>query len=1376
MPKNQELLNALQNPLLLTTAGQKEALDALVRAGKDRERLIEAIRANKVFWLKFNGWIDADFNADDFLNEGHGQLTPRNLFRQAVYYRVLLGVSQPTIDETVLNDLIITDDPVAFRTLLASAPTNAATGNLHAAPDWNVANRGVFHDNGIAGIQLAAIKALLLKKIKACSRADIDNIDALLTAIDDASFRDAARDLGVANADILAKLTIAHRPGVAAEAATKSFVMQGAAVYAQHYDINGAPKLDPYVELVKADNHFNNGLPAPYHALLDTPEQIATVRAKLGEEYLKSLLEQKSAAELMVIAKATETATLRGLLKRPGQPDAFVDLAVTDQNKDEFRNLAARYALDKQLAVSLDPDALRAVSQRVRMLPSLMEVLKANPSLGFAGDVNKELRAAFKPEYEQQHQTLKLVLPTATIRLAGVTGTAEKWANVLNAPDDQLNAVYNEAFPYELNNLLPEFFLKAANRLMVRQQAVLAVTKEKLVTMADPALTDLADAGDTDALRQQIAVMLGNASADPLFNGHIDIANNPYYVQLRAQAKLERFVRETAQIDLDVNYDEAVQRINTLHREAGINTLPEPELRAAENRAIAHLVAHLPAARIAPLLKLTTAKTEAQLKQALSEMGINQHAWVTKQSMETLQKMASQRALRLKIDEASPIGSAARPELMRLLDSFSLAKQQAVLADPLLIPAILKASTTASLKTILNVASRDISKDLKDEYERIIQCRRINNAEIANIMAGLPSIISLNANQVSQLNALLRDPNQAKFTTEGEYATTIGLLRDAVIAPDHHAVFNEHFGLNEAGNAYGPNGDNMRAAIGEQNAFNVHLFAAIIANPGKPGREKDILRVTARFNKGDEFPQAQIDPLIEAFRTATSKADLITKIDALPLHPTTKKSFAEELTTEQFKKIQRPFTRASLLDPLQFQQTINDNVTRLNTQADRLKKLTDAGASSYKELNRLASLTAMDWLNPAFQGLAMKRANKMLPEYHTLATGCDVIVTQLTHQENVVREQLESLPKDDELTVLPNRNQRNAIIAHRRLLDEKYSLISKELHLYSRLQRILNGDPDSETPLLKNGILQTLEEAKNTKQEVRFLGFASIFKDYPRSQKSAHSAPGYTGEAAIEVDDTVSRNAGCGKRYEAAPEHLKVEDGFFREYTIGIGEEAGHFIEERGVDDNRAKQTPRGIEYEPSVKLTMNKFPKPMATDPHNPGRRVPASAEVTHNARVVYAMGVASQLLSSSGRPPSAKDPIVLQGTDGEKLKYIWTALMVLGSNNPDMKFDSKAIVVISTAFDPAKRVGRFYGFHDTFGPQDQFNFSDHPAVKNIILGVKELSEDKFANRKEALQATSSARAASRLFKGELKDTISEFENANSTAAPEATPTVKVR
>lgn len=1365
---NQTLIDAFNNQAIYTTAGNDLAFRELTLAGVDLPAVRQALIAHKAFWLNF-GFNDADFVDDDaFIDAGADDTAIEVILQMAASARVSIVLQDPAIDDAVLNAFIKANDEAAIRQLLDVDPTKAATGDLTRIPGWDPLQNTIITDEATRQLQALAKKSLLLKKINALRAQNANEVpevtrklNALLTANNDATFRAAAQAIGIADNDVLAQLNHGNMPpDIFSLAAKKSFLLNAEALFNNAF---GPGKIDASALLIGADNAFSAGLPVPYQGKLRVAD-VADVKAELGKHFLKANMLQKTPAALRNIAQAAEVDALRVLLKRDPQ-DTFVDIAVTEDTKKEYRHAAAQTLLTQHLLNSRDTAALSALAG-ARNFNDFLSTLTRLEALGLAGDANKAVREAFDPALV--NETLVAILPTAYIRLDMLNGEAAHLEALLTAPDepDTFAQAYSQEFNILINlQVYVRYFEKATNRQMVREQALLALTQRKLLSENNHVLIQaVADAADTQALQDAIRALLGTAAANGLINPANALADTPLYQNLQTAAQFETRLRA---IEAGV-YANMAAAINGL--EAEFPNMATEELHHAELRLVKSLLKKTPALQRDALNKLVTASNEAGIKNALHDLGINQHGFVTKQNMKELQAHATAGLFNHEINAASSIGENKYPELLRLLMGFPFEKQQAIFANPLIIPALLRVQSANELKAILKIPSTAITPELTQEYERIALSRRIHNAAIGNILAGLPTL-TLSSDMVDNINTLLHDNARARFGGAADFINSIRDLR-GIVAPDDEVSFNRAFGLNDAGNA------EVNQAVGRDLVHNQHqwngpLFV-VIDNVGlgaKNDAEKDILRRVACLTKGEVFPGAQIDPLIAAFNDATSRQDLLTRINALPLSEAMKNTFAKELSLVEFNQLKRPLRKAKFLSPATFQATINANNVILNTQQVLFDELSDKHKGARKELERLSHLKALKWLSPAFQALAMKHANELEPHFAEIAKGCDIIALQLEDQLNTVREQLRSLPSDVDINLLGNP-QRKELIAYRDKLKKRDQIIEEQFAMYSRMQRVLTGDPDAQTPLLRKGVLQTIRDAKETRQEIKFLGYASASMDYPLSEKKAHLERGYTGQAASELDDTLERNIGTGLHYEATPDNLKVEEGFFREYTIGTGPLAGHFIEERGVNDAKAQLDEKGnVSFEPAVKFTLNKFP---TLPPLRNGQPAPMT-QALHDARVQFATAVIAQALSGSQNMPTPDDPIVLKGSNGEKLLYLWTALMVVG-------VDPKAIKVVSTAFNPADRMGTLYGYVNTFGTDNEFTFDkNHPAVNNILTGMKELSDEKkgsWMEQRLRADVLAKARKTSTMFKenlGGARGVTEKFaeENAKTDTAASKPPTL---
>lgn len=1352
MSKIGQLSVALRNPALLTTERHIEALNALLLAGNNISSVRHALMQHQSFWKNFEG-----LEVENFYKDEDALLEERDLpalIQDTAHTRVLAGLK--SAPEAVLAGLIEAADGRALRVKIAANLTNFGL----TIPDENRQN--FIRNEIVPDIQMQAQKTLLEKKIKQSTQnRDPQKILALLNAIDAGNndeFIKAVKDLtpNISPASAAEMSWDGVGNLIKSDLAVECFLLNGANEFNTHYSIGRVDgKLNVVKKLQKDDVAFVQDLPDPYKRSIDPlkKDDINVIRGVLGEHYLKAYIaqQQKENIQLLTsIARSTEKGDLQYILKEenldPG--DKFLKHSVNDGRLQKYRHYAADRLLALKIAEGVSTKSLSMLAD-MENYQAFLTALDVNTDLGFAGDANRELRNAFVPA---GYERIKVIIKTAAhIALNLRTGDIDKVSDFIadqdpNAFAKQYNTVFQVAAIEK--ELFEAYFNNPENLARAREQALVTVIKSKLVSMRTDQVAALAKSPDPEILKDHVAYVLGNpnTAANDLIT---DVAKGVGLLLL-AHAKAEQIYREALDYDLDEadQYDLLLKNLNELSMDGVddidlIKTLPLPDQYNFQIKLATFLAKSCPADKIDSLNELARAKNTADFKSALVALGVTQNDWVNTDSMEAVQKSATARALALEINKASPIGAASRPELLKLLSSFPLSKQQALLARPDVIPTLLNA-TVPELGRILNVSANKLSanKALNAEYDRIILSKKIDNASLATILARLP-FVELDEEKVNAINEYLTNNKNNFFENEELLDLLVNKIKVIIkLKPANIESFNEAFGVVEDIND-----------LLLQHRNNNKLFEAIDAlNPNDP--KIPYAHFFASLSKEAELTTQQIENnLWDAFERANSRDELIRKIDnaADPLDPKLLDVLKKELTHEKYSELKRPFIQATFLDTTKSTQLLKKNEAVLKAQEERFQNIARADQNIRKELKELAKLEVVDWLNPAFQVATKQNAKALGSHFEKLAETCDIIVDQFKHQKDVVNEQLSNLPGHDELQrSYLSRDQKLAIKAHKEELLKQNKEIEAGYALYSGVQKVLNGSPDSETEFGQKGILQILEEAKEPNREIKFLGYASTYIDYPMDQKAQHLANEWKGK---EVDSQPTVLSNAGKRYETAPDHLKVKPDFFREYTIGQKDNAGHFIEERGTNDLAPTRVDGKVEYKPSVKLTMNKFPVQQA-DP-----------VATHNARVEFCMAMAAQLLASVDKSPSEKEPIVLSGSDPVKLRYLWTALMATGVS-------SKAIKVVSTAFNPGDYLKLIHGYNDKFeiAQNHSVSFRNHPAVKNMQKALAELKKDKSASQSEF---KGMADNLTKIYKETLKDSKVLKETADDNATRPSTTKV---
>ncbi|ASQ44885.1 hypothetical protein [Legionella clemsonensis] len=406
-----------------------------------------------------------------------------------------------------------------------------------------------------------------------------------------------------------------------------------------------------------------------------------------------------------------------------------------------------------------------------------------------------------------------------------------------------------------------------------------------------------------------------------------------------------------------------------------------------------------------------------------------------------------------------------------------------------------------------------------------------------------------------------------------------------------------------------------------------------------------------------------------------------------------------------------------------YKTLLGENREKLRNIYTNLNKIATLDSGTRKELDYLVKVSPLHWFSPAFQASLKKNAHELAPYYEKLAEGCNVIVDYLKPLSIELKHQLHSLPSTEQMLRLPeNSSQRKDIEDRRALLSRYLQRIQKELDLYEPLYKLLNGDPAASNPLLRQGIRKTLHKAQDEKYVLKFLDFATDYQDFAQHEKAAHFQNDY--EADSEAEATVLSGNMSSSHYRVIE---AVKQGYFREHVVNPDDPlCGYFIEERAKSlDSRLDKSLKG--YRPQITITISKFPQGNDHDP------------AVIAARVKYSLAVATQFLAEFVEPPSEENPLTLRGPNPEELRYLWTALVLVGKEVPGFQFSHKAVEVASAAFMPNKerKAAGFWGRSTQWTVNSCYNtcFKGQPSLDLWLAGLKEASKYRSNFKKESEQ-----------------------------------------
>jgi hypothetical protein len=144
--------------------------------------------------------------------------------------------------------------------------------------------------------------------------------------------------------------------------------------------------------------------------------------------------------------------------------------------------------------------------------------------------------------------------------------------------------------------------------------------------------------------------------------------------------------------------------------------------------------------------------------------------------------------------------------------------------------------------------------------------------------------------------------------------------------------------------------------------------------------------------------------------------------------------------------------------------------------------------------------------------------------------------------------------------------------------------------------------------------------------------------------------------------------------------------------------------------------------------------------------------------ARVRFAMTMATQILASMDKPPTKDKPIRIRGIDPNEAKYLWTALAILGEKTPNMKFSTDALAVHGSTFKPSEQKGFFGYAGDSLYNKEFKKHLETNSIKELVSDVKKHSSQRF-DKGTVNKNEQKAETVTNFFKKELSATKEETE-----------------
>ncbi|QDQ40496.1 hypothetical protein E3226_008895 [Legionella geestiana] len=1341
MPLNQTFAQALYSPEKQFKApeARRAALDALVEAGEDISRFRQAILDHKDFWQGIAGLdLNGQGDTDAFIDGADTNYNPQYFYHNAR----LVRARERLAGNDAVTERMATCTPANLAQLLADEAVKDVVGDWGATP----------HPATLGQLHQLSQHALLLAKVRAATPAEVNN---LLCAATPEAFLSAAKNIGYSGP------LPQGFPEVMREVAA-------------HYFLTGLSPNDVidignqtlaqanFFQALQATRNEWGGL---IYALNDGGYSERYLHQQLGLRYLNECPINDAQLSQLVACNTVDAfkTTLGDVIE--DSAGHFKNNVVAPATFELLREQAALRLLGRLLQTCQDVPAMEAL--RTADTPeAIRAALEQYPSLGFSGEASLSVREAIAthraaPELvrrlnpllaARKIETADFNTPEGKTLLTGILEAVDgkTAASMLKmdgamlsegvktralqraltcfleqasestvkalvthtgfGPSAYADFLHSQLFPEntnpELKRYLQQYCNEPAHENHLRQQAANACIWRYADSLSDEVLNVFADNDDDDALDlARTAIFPGAPEA---------VIQSPEFSRLALAQMSVRAARQQ-------NKDKLLRFANTLDVEdvesnRALSALPDDKKNALRIQVTEILLSKEPLSRDLEVLANATS-TDAR-KGALKKLGLLDTVVdaFSDADTATFKTLARERLNGLRLESVSRFGAAARPQLLALVEKIPEAERVAFWDDKKALKALVDARFPEDVKRVRLAFSAATSAEIDavcDENLRLYRLSYIHNAPLAGVLASLG--LGLDSQTCVQVNDIIHN---AMWNDDTAFESTATALHRTCGQPGTLDAFKAALAVE-------------REVIHAQHLYN-QAGRNIYHQPRTSELDKRILDFFLGLPKTADLDDVKTGPgslwdanggLLVLFKNAKTLSELHAEVDKASWKGVLPPSWKDELTRARFEDFKR-YERHEKLRGAHYQQEIQV----LNERLQEMQTRQEAFAKSAKPLQYFNQFHPAYAFMPVFHGKARENARAMQSHFETLDADCDTIVTNLRLQIEQLENIRDSLPDAGGMS----RDRQKALNKLFQDVQARESRARQLLAFYERVQRSLRGDPRSSNVVERKGVMQQLAELESGKRSTMVFVNCTE-KDVPDSPEALKTLAGAPPGAAPLT--SLSVNSGPFDFGEAKP----LADGMLREYTLASVASPsleGRYAEQRAA----AGVMPQTGDVVNHVTLTVTHFPKagPRVTD------------EALHEARVEFAMTMASQMLASIDWTPSEHRPLYLKGSNAEEQKYLWTALRILGQNTPGRKFDEKAIKVVGP-FKPSSEMGMFSYFSSTkkkfeavMKPEDAERMEKYEAYKEGMSSPKRQESIKkaleaFTGR--ALQAVEDAK-----------------------------------
>lgn len=651
---------------------------------------------------------------------------------------------------------------------------------------------------------------------------------------------------------------------------------------------------------------------------------------------------------------------------------------------------------------------------------------------------------------------------------------------------------------------------------------------------------------------------------------------------------------------------------------------------------------------------------------------------------ETLNKRVLALNFAMHLSTYSSLTAEAYPELMAKFGDFSKDQQQRILSKSKAIPALLLATDEKDIASFLELDPNEVN-NLFDELQRVNQFKAIENTEIAKILAtiGYPSPnlefkspqSAKTINQLLQKNRYVESTQNHPFDTLATYEHVVESifkeLKAPVIAMDE---FKTIFGIDVVNQTL-DNTSERFTSIKQQHMQN-SLLMDKVEKIGLHNYDEALLALLLVQKKvittKNKIPSQEVDFTETNLNEAQNIIDNWGSYDDFIINLSKyMPRIKHELSPSQYKTMQEKrlqdllssnatATKKGIFSPdKKFSDLALDATQKALERTENNRKLI---AQSMNPLMFIKNVETIHLICPAFRAQGtnpvkpespadvIKRYDDMIKQCDFAIKSLDIDFADLEFREKVLNAVNAGQPPSEKLQA-----QIKAIAEEKRLitaLKEEYTDRIK-----AKLTDIINAYQHVKPKTIATHLNKT-----------HFKVFTGKIQHQPKTQSIPAAPPGTVGISANATSTTASSPSpdvlndlliDAPKAGEVRHTHMLFTDPKTNAETI-IG-----IFKEEFKDVSVPLPVGGQLVSHPikEVLLTIEEFP----------GADKPSE-------RLEFAMVMISQLLANAEEAPGKNNKILLEGTskkDFTSLQYLWTAAVIIGKENPKMKFGPANIEV---------------------------------------------------------------------------------------------------